>query len=337
MNGKFDYKVIGRIGEGAHGIVLKAKNRKTGELVALKRMLNNKGDDKIHLTLLREIKSLQQVKSTYVIKLLEVITNGPSVILVLELMAGGLSTVLTDVNNPLTIPQMKAYSRMLLSGCAHLHKQSIMHRDLKPANLLIGYDGILRIADLGQARLIKGRPYSHQIGSRWYRAPELLYGSRKYTSAVDIWSIGCIIAEMINCSPLFAGESDIEQLAIVIKSLGSPSEENWPGMHLLPDYGKIAFPKSKGKSWKTLIPDSPPGALDLIKSLLLYNPKERLSCEMALNHSFFHVEPLGLKDEQMTLPQILRNKRKPERLTTNLDVESPFRPIFKELSTLFTY
>lgn len=161
---------------------------------------------------------------------------------------------------------------------------------------------------------------------------------------------------------ILQGESDIEQLAIVIKSLGSPSEDTWPGLHLLPDYGKIAFPKSKGKSWKILVPDSPPGALELLKSLLLYNPKDRLTCEQvilkkkltlsnpakchmlisrfsfqALNHLFFFTEPIGLKDEEMTLPRILSNHTKPDCLATNLDVERPFGPLFKELSTLFTY
>ncbi|EEB14626.1 mitogen-activated protein kinase ERK-A, putative [Pediculus humanus corporis] len=337
MNVKSEYKVIGRIGEGAHGIVLKAKNRKTGKLVALKRMLNNKGNEKVQLSLLREIESLKHVNSTYVIKLLEVLTVGSSVVLVLELMAGGLSSVIGDVDDPIQIPQVKAYSRMILEGCSHLHKLKIMHRDLKPANLLIGFDGILKIADLGQARLNKGRPYSHQIGSRWYRAPELLYGSRKYSLSIDVWSIGCIIAEMINCSPLFAGESDIEQLAIVIKSLGSPSEETWPGVHTLPDYGKITFPKSKGKLWKTLIPNSPPGAIDLLKSLLLYNPKERLSCEQALNHSFFYLDPIGLKDNQMTLPSVFTRTKKTDDITYLLEEERPFNLLLKELTSLFTF
>ena len=162
-------------------------------------------------------------------------------------MISDLSEMIHNIDDPLKENQVKSYMEMLLKGVAYLHQQNIMHRDLKPANLLLSKEGHLKIADLGLSRVFSkdGRQYSHQVATRWYRAPELLYGSRNYTEAVDLWSVGCIFGELLNNSPIFPGENDIDQLGIVIRILGSPSERVWPGVHELPDFSKITFPDTK--------------------------------------------------------------------------------------------
>ncbi|XP_078394094.1 cyclin-dependent kinase 20 [Cetorhinus maximus] len=231
------YNILGRIGEGAHGIVFKAKHIETGETVALKKVALRKLEDGIPNQALREIKALQEIEDNqYVVKLKDVFPHGTGFVLVFEYMLSDLSEVIRNSDWPLTESQVKGYMMMLLKGVTFCHQNSIMHRDLKPANLLISSTGHLKIADFGLARVFSNegnRLYSHQVATRWYRAPELLYGARRYDEGVDIWAVGCIFGELLNNSPLFPGENDIEQLCCVLRVLGTPNQRTWPVSHSL--------------------------------------------------------------------------------------------------------
>lgn len=166
--------------------------------------------------------------------------SGPSFVLVFEYMLSDLSHILRTTPVPLSSSQVKAYMLMLLKGLSYCHENNIMHRDLKPANLLISPSGVLKLADFGLARVHRSkatgtdgeepvqRPYSHQVATRWYRAPELLYGARMYDAGVDLWAVGCIFGELLNHSPLFPGQNDIDQLYCVLSVLGTPTKESWP-------------------------------------------------------------------------------------------------------------
>ncbi|CAG9565451.1 unnamed protein product [Danaus chrysippus] len=306
-----NYSVLGRIGEGAHGLVFKARHLPTGRDVALKKILIKNLEDGIPLNVMREIKALQLLRCKYVIKLYDMFPRGMCLVLVLEYMCSGLWEMLHQKQQELTLPRVKTYAQMLLKGTRYMHAHYVMHRDLKPANLLINHEGILKIADLGLARLYwpdGGRPYSHQVATRWYRAPELLYGARYYNENVDIWAVGCIIAEMITKQPLFAGESDIEQLAIVLQRLGTPTEETWPKHSELPDYHKITFPESSPMPWTELLPGVEPDAIHLIKSFILYDAQKRISAKEALNHPWFHTKPLPAALEDMPKPNTSKTK-----------------------------
>ncbi|EGI57797.1 PREDICTED: cyclin-dependent kinase 20 [Acromyrmex echinatior] len=288
------YIINGQIGEGAQGLVLKAHDSSRDQEVALKKILIKKIEGGLPTSIIREVKSLQRLKHPYIVELLDAFPNGLDFIMVFEYMPTGLWEVLRDFEISLTLAQIKTYMKMLLEGIAYVHSKNIMHRDLKPANLLISEKGILKIADFGLSRLMwkdGTKPYSHQVATRWYRAPELLYGARYYTSAIDIWSIGCIFGEMLNTSPLFPGETDIEQLAIVLKYLGSPTSESWPELTSLPDYNKITFPYHKSTSWENIIQDAQPEAIDLIRQILIYNSSKRLTAEQALCHTYFYSKP----------------------------------------------
>ncbi|XP_028525141.1 cyclin-dependent kinase 20 isoform X3 [Apis cerana] len=263
------YIITGKIGKGAQGVVLKAHDLETEKNVALKKLFLKNIDNGISTSIIREIKILQQLKHLNIIELLDAFPAGLDFIMVFEYMPTGLWEIIKDNDILLTPVQIKIYIKMILEGIAYIHEKNIIHRDLKPANLLINEKGILKIADFGLGRLLwknVTKPYSHQIATRWYRAPELLYGARYYTSAIDMWSIGCIFGELLNKSPLFPGETDIEQLAIVLKYLGSPTSETWPDLSILPDYNKITFPYHKGISWEKIIEDSEPEAIDLIST-----------------------------------------------------------------------
>ncbi|CAH1992591.1 unnamed protein product [Acanthoscelides obtectus] len=173
---------------------------------------------------------------------------------------------------------------------------------MKPANLMISEKGVLKIADFGLARIYDETTptlYSHQVATRWYRAPELLYGSRNYTQSVDMWSVGCIIAEMVNGQPLFPGETDIEQLAIVLDTLGTPNDETWPELKELPDYNKIVFTPSTPKSWRIILSTADSSTVSLISKILIYNGIRRLTAREALKHEFFRNEPYPCKLSKM--------------------------------------
>ncbi|KAJ8926019.1 hypothetical protein NQ315_009874 [Exocentrus adspersus] len=296
-----NYKLLGRAGEGAHGFVFKGMDLRTEKLVALKKIAINPSSG-VPKNTMREICALRALKSNHIVKLIEVTSMGSSVVLVMEFLPWSLAEIIKNTSVSLTLPQIKAYTKMILSGVNYMHQNHVMHRDLKPANLLISGKGILKIADFGLARIYvneKQRVYSHQVATRWYRAPELLYGSRSYTPSVDMWSVGCILGEMINGQPLFPGETDIEQLAIVLSTLGTPTEVTWPGLAQLPDYNKIAFTPNVGKRWSIVLPTADMVTINLISRILIYNGAKRLSAREALKHKFFFEKPLPAKLSQM--------------------------------------
>ncbi|KAL6260382.1 hypothetical protein P5V15_007911 [Pogonomyrmex californicus] len=321
------YIINGQIGEGAQGLVLKALDTSKDQEVALKKILIKKTEGGLPISIIREVKSLQQLKHPYVVELLDAFPSGLDFVMVFEYMPTGLWEVLRDTEISLTLAQIKTYMKMLLEGIAYVHGKNIIHRDLKPANLLISEKGILKIADFGLSRLMWRdgiKPYSHQVATRWYRAPELLYGARYYTSAIDMWSIGCIFGEMLNASPLFPGETDIEQLAIVLKYLGSPTSESWPELTSLPDYNKITFPYHKGTTWERIIEDAQPEAVDLIRQILIYNSSKRLTAEQALCHIYFYSKPYPSMKNLIKPPQDHRLRVKPKEIDPNVQASTLF-------------
>lgn len=214
-----NFRVFGRIGEGAHGVVYNAQEIKTGHKVALKKIPLKRLEDGLPIQVLREIKSLQQCSESsepgaeHVLRLRTFFAAGSAVVLATDFMLGDLGDVIRDFHHPLTHAKSKSYCLQLMRGLAFVHSQNILHRDLKPSNLLIAPNRQLKIADFGLARIFDdARPMSHQVATRWYRAPELLYGARHYDFGVDLWAAGCIIAELFTFCPLFPGQSDIEQL-----------------------------------------------------------------------------------------------------------------------------
>lgn len=321
------YVINGQIGEGAQGLVLKARNVSKDQDVALKKILIKRTEDGLPVSIIREVKSLQQLQHPYVVELLDAFPSGLDFIMVFEYMPTGLWEVLRDADISLTLAQIKTYMKMLLEGIAYVHGKRIIHRDLKPANLLISTKGILKIADFGLSRLMwqdSSKAYSHQVATRWYRAPELLYGARYYTSAIDMWSIGCIFGEMLNTSPLFPGETDIEQLAIVLKYLGSPTSESWPELTSLPDYNKISFSYHKSTTWESIIQDAQPDAIDLIRKILIYNSSRRLTAEQALCHKYFYSKPYPSMKNLIKPPQDHRLRVKPKEINPNVQTSTLF-------------
>ncbi|KAL0407741.1 UNVERIFIED_CONTAM: Cell division control protein 2A [Sesamum radiatum] len=184
---------------------------------------------------------------------------------------------------------VKMFLYQILRGIAYCHSHRVLHRDLKPQNLLIDRrTNALKLADFGLARAfgIPVRTFTHEVVTLWYRAPEILLGSRHYSTPVDVWSVGCIFAEMVNRRPLFPGDSEIDELFKIFRVMGTPNEDTWPGVTSLPDF-KSAFPKWPPKDLATVVPNLDAAGLDLLcwmtletSVFLLKKPRERTAVQM---------------------------------------------------------
>jgi len=282
------YLKIERIGEGTYGVVYKAKNRETGEVVALKRIRLQSEDEGVPCTAIREISLLKELNHPNIVRLYDVIHSDKKLTLVFEYLDLDLKKYLDEHSGFLTLPVVKNFLYQLLKGVACCHEHRVLHRDLKPQNLLINRKGELKLADFGLARAfgIPVRSFSHEVVTLWYRPPDVLMGSGKYSTQIDIWSAGCIFAEMLNGRALFPGKDTRDQLNRIFRALGTPNEELWPGVSLLPEYRKD-FTVYPPQPLSSLVFRKEEEGLALLGEMLKYNPIARITAEKALSHPFF--------------------------------------------------
>eukprot|EP00475_Leptophrys_vorax_P032993 TRINITY_DN5153_c0_g1_i2.p1 TRINITY_DN5153_c0_g1~~TRINITY_DN5153_c0_g1_i2.p1 ORF type:complete len:303 (-),score=22.91 TRINITY_DN5153_c0_g1_i2:193-1101(-) len=292
-----DYEKLEKIGEGTYGKVYKARCKRTGQIVALKKTRLEMEEEGVPSTTLREVALLKLLsQSMYIVRLIAVehiATNDkPVLCLVFEFLDTDLKKYI-DVNGrgpglPLEPQKVKNFMYQLCLGVSHCHSRGVMHRDLKPQNLLVDKEkGILKIADLGLGRAftVPLKSYTHEIVTLWYRAPEVLLGAIYYSTPVDMWSVGCIFAEMARRAPLFPGDSELQQLLHIFKILGTPNETVWPGVTKLKDWHD--FPQWGPQNLAQLVPELDSHGIDLLEKCLKYDPAQRISAKDALNHQYF--------------------------------------------------
>lgn len=283
-----DTKVIGN---GSFGVVYQAKLVESSELVAIKKVLQDKRFKNRELQIMRKLDHPNIVKLRYFFyssgdKKDEVYLN-----LVLEFVPETVYRVARHYSkNKQTLAPLliKVYMYQLLRSLAYIHSQGVCHRDIKPQNLLLDPDtGILKLCDFGSAKnLVRGEPNVSYICSRYYRAPELIFGATDYTSQIDVWSAGCVVAELLLGQPIFPGDSGVDQLVEIIKVLGTPTREQIREMN--PNYQEFKFPQIKAHPWsKVFRPRTSSDAIDLISQLLEYTPSKRLSAIDACTHAYF--------------------------------------------------
>jgi len=296
---------IEKIGEGAYGVVYKALDKITQEFVAMKKIRLDTENDGVPSTAMREIAILKELEHPAVVQLLEVVQADKSMYLVFEYLDMDLKRHLDDYvmsrrkcepdyKAGLPEPLVKSYLRQICDGLAYCHNYGVLHRDMKPQNLLVSSEGHIKLADFGLARCynLPARTYTHEVITLWYRPPEILLGDKHYGSAVDMWSLGCIFAEMLTKTPLFPGDSEIDQLFRIFRLLGTPTEEVWPGVLMLPEY-KSAFPKWECRDRYRIIPDwVNRDAKDILVKMLVYAPQNRISAKEALRHPYLKNTPI---------------------------------------------
>lgn len=282
------YQKIEKLGEGTYGIVYKAQNKETGAVVALKRIRLDDEDEGVPCTAIREIALLKKLKHQNIVRLFDVLHTEKKLTLIFEYLDSDLKKFMDGYGGVLDPMTVKSLMQQLLRGVAFCHEHRVLHRDLKPQNLLINKKGELKLADFGLARAfgIPVRSYSNEVVTLWYRAPDVLLGSRQYSTSIDVWSTGCIFAEMASGRPLFPGSSVEDQLERIFKVLGTPTEESWPGLSQLPDY-KPDFPKYESVSLSSCVPKLEDAGIELLSRMLELPPDKRLPAADALNHEYF--------------------------------------------------
>ena len=289
------YEIQSQLGKGAYGVVWRAIDRRTKKVVALKKIFDAFQNSTDAQRTFREVMFLQALKHDNIITLQNVLRaeNDKDLYLVFEFMETDLHAVirariLEDIHKQYIIFQ-------LLKTLKYLHSAEVLHRDMKPSNLLLNSDCLMKVADFGLARSILtlereqvSKPVlTDYIATRWYRAPEILLGSTKYTKGIDMWSVGCILGELINEKPIFPGGSTMNQLERIVAVVGRPTPEDIAATSsrfaetMLDNLGRIV-----PKTFAELCPKASPEAIDLMSKLLQFNPNTRFTAEEALEHPY---------------------------------------------------
>ncbi|KTW26490.1 serine/threonine-protein kinase pef1 [Pneumocystis jirovecii RU7] len=284
-----NYQQLEKLGEGTYATVHKGRNRTTGEIVALKEIFVD-ADEGTPSTAIREISLMKELKHENIVGLWDVIHTENKLMLVFEYMDKDLKKYMDSHGNGGALdPNItKSFMYQLLKGIAFCHDNRVLHRDLKPQNLLINKQGQLKLADFGLARAfgIPVNTFSNEVVTLWYRAPDVLLGSRTYSTSIDIWSAGCIMAEMYTGRPLFPGSNNDDQLLKIFRLMGTPNEHTWPGISQYPEY-RANYPIYDVQDLSQILPQMDPLGIDLLNKMLQLQPNMRISASNALKHAWF--------------------------------------------------
>ncbi|KAI5964803.1 BUR1 [Candida pseudojiufengensis] len=320
-----EYEIIKKLGQGTFGVVQKARSKANGHTVAIKQLLNHQAKEGFPITALREITILKQMHHQNILSIEEILFEEPNVTNPADLisnrgsfytvspyMSSDLVGILENPSITLKLEEIKCLMKQLLEGIQYIHDQNYLHRDIKAANLLVDQNGILKIADFGLARLYHGdcpklgmgpgggeKAYTALVVTRWYRPPEILLGERKYTTAVDLWGIGCVFAELFTRKPILIGKTDAHQAQIIFELIGSPSTQ-WPDAMKLPNKTDYNIGITAKRTLEQRFADKmPKSAIKLLSGLLTLDPYKRMNALDALQAEFFNEAPLPLRPKDM--------------------------------------
>ncbi|XP_037908458.1 serine/threonine-protein kinase PITSLRE isoform X2 [Hermetia illucens] len=302
-----EFQCLNRIEEGTYGVVYRAKDRRTNEIVALKRLKMEKEKEGFPITSLREINTLLKGQHPNIVTVREIVvgSNMDKIFIVMDYVEHDLKSLMETMKHKEQTffpAEVKCLMQQLLRAVGHLHDNWILHRDLKASNLLLSHKGILKVGDFGLAREY-GSPlkaYTSLVVTLWYRAPELLLCTKEYSTPIDMWSVGCIFAEFLQMAPLFPGKTEMDQLNKIFKELGTPNDKIWPGYKDLPAVQNLIsqnphfteYPVSNLR--RRFSNKASELGMSLLQGLLTYDPKQRFTAEQALKSPYFKELPLPI-------------------------------------------
>ncbi|XP_019057983.1 PREDICTED: cyclin-dependent kinase B2-2 [Tarenaya hassleriana] len=281
------FEKLEKVGEGTYGKVYRAREKATGKIVALKKTRLHEDEEGVPPTTLREISILRMLaRDPHIVRLMDVKQGlnkeGRTVLyLVFEYMDTDLKKFIRSFRQSgqnIPSPTIKCLMYQLCKGMAFCHGHGVLHRDLKPHNLLMDRKATAKVPDFGFGN-------GEQILTLWYRAPEVLLGATHYSTAVDIWSVGCIFAELVTKQAIFAGDSELQQLLHIFRLLGTPNESIWPGVSNLKNWHE--YPQWKPLSLSIAVPNLEEAGIDLLSQMLQYEPAKRISAKKAMEHPYF--------------------------------------------------
>ncbi|PIA18741.1 Pkinase-domain-containing protein [Coemansia reversa NRRL 1564] len=291
------YRIVRDIGQGAYGFVCEAEHIETGQHVAIKKVSRVGEKEILAKRSLREIKLMRHFSGhENIISLLDIdVANSPDfneIYLIQELMEADLQLIIRS-GQPLTDPHYQYFLYQVCRGLKYIHSAGVLHRDLKPSNLLVNANCSLRICDFGLARGLAETPegnigfMTEYVATRWYRAPEIMLSFLSYTKAIDIWSVGCIFAELLGGKPLFKGRDYVDQLNQILQILGTPDDATLSriGSERAQMYIR-SLPYMPKVSWERIFPNATPLALDLLEKMLDFDPSTRITVEEVLAHPY---------------------------------------------------
>ncbi|VDP43437.1 unnamed protein product [Heligmosomoides polygyrus] len=264
-----DYVKLDKIGEGTYGVVYKARHKTTDQMVAIKKIRLEFEDEGIPATAIREISMLQELANPNIVQFIGISLQENRLYLIFEFIMMDLRRYLDQLPEDERLPPqtVQRFAFQMCQALCFMHQRRVLHRDLKPQNLLVDENNVIKVADFGLSRSvgIPVRIYTHEVVTLWYRAPEILLGAPRYAAAVDVWAIGCILAEIVLKQSLFRSDSEIDQLFQIFRLLGTPTEKQWQGVMKMPEF-KTRFPKWKGSQLEEkLRPYSEPRLVSLIQ------------------------------------------------------------------------
>ncbi|KAF8659573.1 hypothetical protein HU200_058325 [Digitaria exilis] len=316
------YERLGKIADGASGAVYKARDRRTGETVAIKRLRAGGGNgegDAFSAAFLREARCLEALRGhprVVALRAAHLDPSGGGAFLVMEFAGRSLAEATRDGGAPVQEAEARRVMRGLLEGAAALHARGVLHRDLKPDNVLLdARTGAVKICDFGLSRSTTDAedgdaPYTAGVATLWYRAPEVILGSREYDAGVDTWALGCIMAELLAVAPIFPGRTEMDQLNRVFDTLGMQEMSSWPGFARLPRAGSGLCNRTRPPSrLREMFPALSAAGFDVLTGLLAIRPDRRLAAADALRCPWRRLISCGLPAPPPWLPAYLVSPR----------------------------
>ena len=284
-----NFVVLEQICQTQFSTILRCKNKTTKDIVVLKEISQKKTEDAPNKQVLRELLVLMNFSHPHIVKYNSVFVHHSNIVIEMEFCTSSLSNVIKQISKPFHVAQTKKIIRSIALGLKYLHDHDIIHRDIKPGNIFIDENCIVKLGDFGSSRIITNYNNGNLtplVGTKWYKAPEIIFGNKIYDKTVDIWSFGCLMAELFLLEPLFPGATDFEMINLIFGFLGFSKEDE----EVLKPKLKINYREMKDSIFESTFDTADKDSIDLMKKMLCTNPKKRINIDEVLLHPYLSGE-----------------------------------------------